>query len=38
MIAAAAALGSMMLVGLSFRRLFTKDGALRQEILESPVN
>lgn len=37
MITAAAALGSMMLVGLSYRRLFTEDGALKREILESPV-
>ena len=35
MIAAAAAIGSMLLVGLSFRRLFTEDDALKPELLRS---
>ena len=35
MIAAAVALGSMILVGLSLRRLFTEDGALKPEFLRS---
>ncbi len=37
MITAAAALGSMMLVGLSFRRLFTEEGALKRMVFESPT-
>lgn len=36
MITAAGAVGSMMLVGLSYRRLFTEDDALRPELLGSP--
>jgi putative ABC transport system permease protein len=36
MIAAAAAMGSMILVGLSFRRLFTQDDALKADLFESP--
>jgi len=35
MIAAAVAIGSMLLVGLSFRRLFTDDDALQPELLRS---
>jgi len=35
MITAASALGSMLLVGLSFRRLFTGDEALKPELLRS---
>jgi len=35
MIAAAAAIGSMLLVGLSFRRLFTDDDALKPELFKS---
>jgi putative ABC transport system permease protein len=36
MIAAAVATGSMLLVALSFRRLFTGDDALKPELLGSP--
>jgi putative ABC transport system permease protein len=36
MITAAAAIGSMILVGLSFRRLFTDDDALKPELYTSP--
>jgi putative ABC transport system permease protein len=35
MITAAVALGSMLLVGLTFRRLFTSDEALKPEFMES---
>ena len=35
MIASAAAIGSMILVGLSFKRLFTKDEALKPELFRS---
>jgi UDP-glucose/iron transport system permease protein len=35
MITAAAATGSMLLVGLAFRRLFTDDDTLKPELLES---
>jgi putative ABC transport system permease protein len=35
MIAAAAAIGSMMLVGLAYKRLFTEDEALKPELLKS---
>ncbi|MBI5248919.1 MAG: iron export ABC transporter permease subunit FetB [Desulfomonile tiedjei] len=35
MIAAASALGSMLLVGLSFRRLYTRDDALKPELSHS---
>ncbi|MFC1834182.1 ABC transporter permease [Thermodesulfobacteriota bacterium] len=36
MIAAAVAIGSMLLVGLSYGRLFNDDDALRREILKTP--
>ncbi len=36
MIAAAAAIGSMMLVGLSYRRLFTEDQALKPDLFPPP--
>jgi len=35
MISCAAAVGSMILIGLSFRRLFTKDEALRPNLFRS---
>ncbi len=35
MITSAAAIGSMLLVGLSFRRLFTDEDALKPELMES---
>lgn len=35
MIAAASAIGSMILVGLAYRRLFTEDDALKPELIES---
>jgi putative ABC transport system permease protein len=38
MIAAAVAFGSMLLVGLSFRKLFTEDDALKQEFLGSVMD
>lgn len=38
MIAAAVAIGCLMLVGLSYKRLFDEDGALQPYILQSNVN